>query len=543
MTEERALAFRTAGPLSPLQRVALVTAGLVGWRRQVAAILLGALAATALPPFDAVPVLLVAFPGLVWLEDGSADWRTSFAIGWSFGFGFFVAGLYWIGAALLVDAARFGWLLPFAVLGVPAGLGIFTGAALVACHVICHRGNIGGTARILVFAVAWTGAEYLRGHVLTGFPWNLVGYAWSGGLPGSLEILQATSLVGIYGLSLVTVLAAALPARAGDLAGKERWAAPVATLIIVLALFTWGRARLDGGEPANVPDVTLRLVQPSIAQSLKNDPSADPLTFRRMLALTASPAQARPTLVIWPEAGAPPFLGRDEAARHAIAAALPPGAIALVGTVRTDPPPLAAEHIWNSLEAIDKSGDVVATYDKSHLVPFGEYVPLRSVLPINKITPGTVDFSAGSGPRTIALPGVPPFSPLICYEAIFPGAVVDETHRPQWLLNITNDAWYGYSSGPFQHFAIARTRSVEEGLPLVRDGNNGISAVIDPYGRVIARLDLDDIGVLDADLPAALPPTLYARIGDWGFAALLLALLVIAAAPRLPRRTRPDPSG
>jgi len=183
-------------------------------------------------------------------------------------------------------------------------------------------------------------------------------------------------------------------------------------------------------------------------------------------------------------------------------------------------------------------GDILASYDKSHLVPFGEFVPLRSVLPINKITPGTIDFSAGPGPRTIALAGVPPFSPLICYEAIFPGAAVDENDRPDWLLNITNDAWYGYTSGPFQHFAIARTRAVEEGLPLVRNGNNGISGVVDPYGRIVRKFALDGVGVLDAPLPAKLPPTLYAQIGDWGFAGLLLALLAFAAAPRLPRGQR-----
>jgi apolipoprotein N-acyltransferase len=178
-----------------------------------------------------------------------------------------------------------------------------------------------------------------------------------------------------------------------------------------------------------------------------------------------------------------------------------------------------------------------------HLVPFGEYVPLRGLLPMNKITPGAIDFSAGPGPRTIAIPGVPPFSPLICYEAIFPGDVVDPLHRPDWLLNITNDAWYGLTSGPFQHLAIARVRAVEEGLPLVRDGNNGISAIFDPYGRVVARLDLDTVGALDASLPQPLPATLYARIGDGGFAGLVLLLLAIAGvlAPR-PGRRRPEPT-
>jgi apolipoprotein N-acyltransferase len=244
--------------------------------------------------------------------------------------------------------------------------------------------------------------------------------------------------------------------------------------------------------------------------------------------------------VIWPESGAPPFLEREPALRRAIAAAMPPGAIALVGTVRTDPAPEQPRHVWNSLEAVDGSGRVVAFYDKSHLVPFGEYVPLRGLLPINKITPGTTDFSAGDGPRTLAIPGVPPFSPLICYEAIFSDAVVDDSHRPRWLLNITNDAWYGFTSGPFQHLAIARVRAIEEGLPLVRDGNNGISAVFDPYGRELKRRDLDAIGVLDANLPEPLGPTIYSRIADAGFGAMLAALLALAAAQRAGRPRRPD---
>ncbi len=468
----------------------------------------------------------------------AAPTRAAFALGWSFGFGFFVAGLYWIGAALLVDVAQFGWLLPFAVLGVPAGLAIFTALALLASHVTCDRLNVGGTPRILVLVACWAAAEWLRGHVLTGFPWNLIGYAWSGDFPGGLFVLQAASSVGIYGLSLLTVLAASLPARFGDLSSERKYA-PYVAVVLVAALAAGGAVRLGHDEGADRAghELCVSSSPRSRRRSGTIRPPTPPISAA-MLALTGSPAAVPPKLVIWPEAGAPPFLERDAAARRAIAAAIPRDAIALVGTVRTDPPPLQPEHVWNSLEAIDAKGDILASYDKSHLVPFGEYVPLRSVLPINKITPGTIDFSAGPGPRTIALAGVPPFSPLICYEAIFPGAVVDESDRPDWLLNITNDAWYGYTSGPFQHFAIARMRAVEEGLPLVRDGNNGISGVVDPYGRIVRKFALDGVGVLDAPLPAKLPPTLYAQIGDWGFAGLLLALLAFAAAPRLPRGRR-----
>jgi apolipoprotein N-acyltransferase len=199
----------------------------------------------------------------------------------------------------------------------------------------------------------------------------------------------------------------------------------------------------------------------------------------------------------------------------------------ITGALRTNPLPGPIENFWNSIEALNDNGDIVARYDKAHLVPFGEYAPLRSLLPIDKITPGMADLSAGPGPRTIALPGLPRFAPLVCYEAIFPGAIIDKSDRPNWILNVTNDAWYGRSSGPYQHFAIARTRAVEEGLPLIRVANNGISAVVDPMGRVLARTHLDAIGYVDSALPAALPPTPYGQAGNW----MLLGLLVIAAVP------------
>jgi apolipoprotein N-acyltransferase len=521
------LAFHAAVPVAPLQHMALWTAELTGWRRLGVAWLLGALAAAALPPVDLTPLLAVSFSGLVWLADGDRRRRDAFLLGWSFGCGFFVAGLYWIAAALFIDIARFWWLVPFAVLGVPVGLGIFTGGALLAAFELRRRLALGGTARVLVLAAAWSLAEWLRGHVLTGFPWNLVGYAWSGGFPGSLALLQTTAVTGIYGLSLVTVIAAMLPATLGDL-GRLRRAPLIAALLLIALPAAGGAVRLAAGPPGMVPGVTLRLVQPAIAQTLRNDPSAELANFEREMALSRAPVAGKLSAVLWAESGGPPFLNRDPAARRAIIAAVPPGGLVIAGTVLTDPPPAVPRHIWNSLVAIDGSGEIVASYDKSHLVPFGEYVPLRGVLPIQKITPGAIDFSSGDGPRTLTAPGLPPVGPLICYEVIFPGAVVDPALRPGWLLNITNDAWYGFTSGPFQHFDIARVRAVEEGLPLVRVANSGISGVIDPYGRVTARLDLDAVGNLDAALPRALPPTLYARAGDAIYWALLLATLLAA---------------
>ena len=513
------------------------TAGLAGWRRHGVAACLGALAAAALSPVDMTPVLVISFSGLVWLMDGCAGRRDAALLGWSFGFGFFLAGLYWISAALFVDIAQFWWLVPLALFGVPAGFAIFTALATLIAHEATRRFGLLGTARVLVLAVAWVMVEWLRGHILTGFPWNLIGYAWAGAFPGAIAMLQLTAISGIYGLSLLTVLAAALPARLGDL-GRGRYGALAAAMMLIALPAAGGAWRLANAPRETVPGVTLRLVQPSIAQTIKNDPGALAQNFRRLLALSASRGADTVTAVVWPEAAAPPLLERFAEERQAIAKVIPPRGLLLTGAERAEPitgwPP---KHIWNSVVVLDEHGAIIATYDKAHLVPFGEYMPFRSILPMDAIAPGLGDLSAGPGPRTLALPGLPPVGPLVCYEAIFPGAVIDKANRPQWLLNVTNDAWYGVSSGPFQHLAIVRVRAVEEGLPLVRAANNGVSAVIDAYGRIsrgidgtrTARLDLDSIGVLDVPLPRALGPTPYERYRDEIFFAAALLILAVAA--------------
>ena len=484
-----------------------------------------------MPPLDVTPALLVAFPGLLWLDEGSAGYGASFRLGWTFGFGFFLAGLYWIAAAMFVDIGRFWWLVPFAAAGLPAALAIYTGLVLFGTKLATRRWRLPAAARVVAFAIAWTAAEWARGHLFTGLPWNLIGYAWSGGFPGAGAMLQSTAVVGIYGLSFLTVLAFSLPAllhglRQSALASGPGWAPAVWTVLLIALPAAGGGWRL-AVTPTTPTETRLRLVQPSIPQTLKWDPAAARDNFRRLLDLSAASVQAPLTAVVWPEAATPYLLERDAAARRAIASVVPKGGYLLTGALRANPPPAPVERIWNSIEALDGNGQIVAAYDKAHLVPFGEYMPFHDILPIAKITPGTMDFSAGLGPRTLALPGLPPFAPMVCYEAIFPAAVVDESNRPAWLLNVTNDAWYGRSSGPYQHFAIARTRAVEEGLPLVRVANNGISAVVDPLGRILARTDLDTIGYVDAALPAPVGRTIYAYAGNWTLAALLL----VAAVP------------
>jgi apolipoprotein N-acyltransferase len=516
---------------TPLCRLAHRLANMSGWRRYGLACLLGIAATAALPPIDLTPLLLVAFPGLLWLDEGSAGAWASFRLGCAFGFGFFVSGLYWIAAALFVDIGSFWWLVPFAVAGLPAAFALYIGLVLLATNLAVKHLRLPSAARVVAFAIAWSMAEWVRGHAFTGLPWNLIGYAWSGGFPGAILMLQSTAWVGIYGLGFLTVLAASLPAVFGTpallpLSLGRRLAPAIAAGLLILLPSLAGGIRLAAA-PTTESGIWLRIVQPSIPQTMKWDPTAAQRNFRLLLDLSSAPAAHQIAAVVWPEAATPYLLGRDATHRREIGGIASGRGYVITGAVRTAPASGPVGQIWNSLEAVNANAEIVATYDKTHLVPFGEYVPFRDALPLQKITPGNLDYSAGPGPRTIELSGLPPFAPLICYEAIFPGAIVDENDRPAWLLNITNDAWYGRSSGPFQHFAIARTRAVEEGMPLVRVANNGISGIVDATGRVVARIDFDTVGYADLPLPAAAGETLYARAGDWIFLMLLLLALPV----------------
>jgi apolipoprotein N-acyltransferase len=517
---------------TPLCRLAQELGALTGWRRYGLALLLGIVLAGAMPPVDMTPLIFIAFPGLLWLDEGSSSAWASARLGYVFGLGFFVAGLYWIAAALFVDIARFWWALPFAVLGLPAAMAVYSAAALGLTRLATVRFELPAVARLCLFAVAWSASEWARGHFFTGLPWNLTGYVWSGAFPGSLAMLQSVAWIGIYGLSLATVFTAALPALLGTpllvpMTTLRRAAPAIATVLLLAVPLLAGAARLLLLPPSET-DTWLRLVQPSIPETLKWDPAAAEANFRRLIELSSAKPEHPLAAVLWPEAASTFLLDRDARHRDAIAAVAPKGGYVITGALRGSPPPGPVTAVWNSVEAIDPGGLIRARYDKAHLVPFGEYMPLSDVLPIKKITPGSIDLSAGPGPQTVSLPGLAAFSPIVCYEVIFPGAVIDAAARPAWILNVTNDAWYGRSSGPYQHFAIARARAVEEGLPLVRVANNGISGVIDPVGRVVAHTGLDAIGYADVALPAAASPTLYGAAGDWIYLAMLLLGLVPA---------------
>jgi apolipoprotein N-acyltransferase len=480
---------------------------LTGWRRRGALILLGAVAALALPPVGLVPVLLVAVPGLIWLLDAAGDRRGAFGAGWWWGLGWFCAGLYWIANALLIEPEKFGWMVPFATVGLSGVLACFTGLATL----LVRLTGVSGVGRVPVLAGAWTLCEWLREWVLSGFPWNPLGSVWD----AAPAVLQVGSLAGVFGLSLLTVLVFGLPAVLADYAPRRwRLAAVAVAVLLVAGAAVWGVIRLAA--PAEmVPATRLRLVQAAVAQ---RHMWRDDLRESQLLdhvELSRGPGWEGITHVVWPETAAPFVLDMDPGHRALVATAAPAGGMVLTGAPRVTAPGELPFQVWNSLMAIDGAAQIHGIYDKAHLVPFGEYVPMRQWLPIAKITQGGTDFSAGPGPRTLELPGLPPVSVMICYESIFPGEIVARDHkRPGWLLTVTNDAWFGNSAGPYQHLAAGRMRAIEEGLPLVRAANSGISAVFDAMGREVASLGLGRRGVVDAPLPKPLEPTLYARFGN-----------------------------
>ena len=525
-----AAATREPTAAAPLARLAGRTARLSGWRRLAVAALLGAATALALPPVYLVPLMVPAVAGLLWLAAGTMRARSAFWVGWAFGLGHFSAGLYWIGIAFFVDAARHAWMMPFAVLGLAAGLAIFKGAMLAALRALPLWDRPNSTAqawgRVLALAALWTLAEWVRGQVLTGFPWNLAATVW-GFWPAAQ---QTAALIGAWGLSLLTVLAAGLPALLGWTHGRRAaWTGAGMALCVVAVVIGGGLMRLQVAPAPGTQvhdDVRLRLVQPGIPQHLKWRDDLRLQHVRKHIDLSRRPGFDSRTHVIWPETAVPYFLSRQPDLRRRLARAAPAGGALLTGAPRMSEQ--GGRRVFhNSLLALGPDGATLGSYDKVHLVPFGEYVPLRQYLPLPKLTQGASDFTPGDGHGALAIDGLPPFSVLICYEAIFPQEVVKPGTRPAWLLNVTNDAWFGVSSGPHQHLASARLRAIEQGLPLVRAANTGISVIVDPWGRTLERLNLQRVGILDGPLPQAIAGgTPYARFGD--LPALLLTFGVLA---------------
>jgi len=478
----------------------------------------GLMMALGQAPFALWPVAMGGLVGLTWLVSRAESPRRAAWLAWAGGAGQFALALSWIVEPFLVDIARDGWLAPFGTIGLAGGLALFWGLA----GAFAGWAGRGPQSRALAFAVSLAAVELARGYVLTGFPWALPGHIWIG-----TPLMQTASIFGQYGLTLATTLAAALPLLLPF--GPGRAAGAALAFLLGAGAGMWGAARLEAPLPAAADAPQIRLVQPNAAQRLKWRPDMIPVFWQRLLDFTAAPSDPPPDLVIWPETAAPFLLNRAGEALGIISEAAG-GIPVVVGVERRD-----AHRTFNSLAVIGPGGRVEGLYDKHHLVPFGEYIPMASVLGRLGLKGLAADdvlgFAAGPGPQVLDLgPRLGMALPLICYEAVFP----QDLHagmRPDWLLQITNDAWFGAWSGPYQHLALARLRAVEQGLPLLRAANTGVSAVIDAHGQIVESLPLGESGYLTAPLPVALPETLYARTGDWpvllvvagGLAALVAA--------------------
>lgn len=513
-----------------MHRIAAWIAGLTGWPRRIAAFLAGAASALAFAPFFLWYALFVTLPVLVWLIDGRCAgeaaarkraWSAAEA-GWFFGFGYFLAGLYWVGNSFLVEADVFAWLLPFPVLGLPAGLALFHAAGCALAGLLWRP----GPARLPAFTLGLALAEFARGHLFTGLPWNTLGYA----VTANDAMMQWAALFGAYGLTFIALALFAAPAgivepgRPVTMTGRFY---ALAMLCVFAGGWAWGANRLANAQGGAVAGISLRIVQPNIAQREKWVPENAPRVFRTYLEVTrdGGGAEAKPmdgtTHVIWPESALPFPLADTTEALAAIAQTLPEGTRLITGQARAldiagPDGRLAGRDVYNSVFVMNDGARITHIYDKLHLVPFGEYLPFQGALEaigLEQLTRVRGGFTPGKGRRYVDAQGTPPFVPLICYEVIFPHAIRPEGARPQWLLNVTNDAWFGDSTGPWQHLHQARVRAVEQGLPLVRAANTGVSAVIDGYGRIVAALALGEQGTIDAKLPRALPETPFLRAG------------------------------
>jgi apolipoprotein N-acyltransferase len=505
----------------------------------------GAAAALAHPPFGLMPGLL-GYALLMFLAERSTSVRGGFWMGWLAGFAYFFISCWWVAEAFLIDPAQ-AWMAPFAASLLPIGLGLFWGAATA----LYRRVRPGGVKRVLFFAALFCLLEWLRGHVLTGFPWNPAGASWKAGSAGS----QFASVAGVYGLSLVTVAAAA--AFAPLLAAgprKARFGAAVLGGLVFAGLMLGGAVRLSQAQLA-LTDTVVRIVQADVPQESKWTPEAYRGIVDRYVNLTARPGAVTPDLIIWPEGALPASAnqvfapGAPEA--EAIARAVQPGQSLILGLGRGLPDASAPDGVryFNSLFVLTDQGDsglrITGTYDKYRLVPFGEYLPAGRVLGalgVRSLTHMPTDFSPGPRPAPIGIPGAPRAQPLICYESLYPGFTPAGADRPEWIINISNDAWFGRSSGPLQHLNLASYRAIETGLPVVRSTPTGVSAMIDPWGRVVGdqRLDPGESGVIDARLPRPTAPTLYGRFGDLLFWLGALAGLSVGVPwRRLAHRLKP----
>ncbi|RLJ41249.1 apolipoprotein N-acyltransferase [Litoreibacter meonggei] len=491
-----------------MMRRAFRPAARPSWAHFASAVGFGALGALGQAPWSLWPVALLGFAGLIWLYKNVTSAPKAAWVGWAGGVGYFAVALFWLVEPFLVDIARHGWMAPFALFFMAGGLALLWATAFGVAR------RIGG---VIALIVLWTAMEMLRSVLFTGFPWATIGHIWS-----DHPIIQLAALGGTPVLTFLT-----LAISAGPSARKIHVGLIIA---VVLLLASWGYgAQQLATNAAQKTGKIVRLIQPNAAQHLKWDPEHVGEFLQRAVDLTAAPADTKPDLIVWPETSVPYPLNEAPTVLEAISRAAGGQPIIVGGNDRV-------EDGWrNTLTLLGPDGGRVQTYHKYHLVPFGEYIPFGETLSQFGIR-GMASrdgggFSKGSGPKLIELPGIGAALPLICYELIFPRSFRGLA-RPNLLLQITNDAWFGNISGPYQHLAQARIRAVEQGLPLIRAANTGISAVIDPWGRITAHTKLNEASYLDANLPAPTQPTWYSRLHDWPVQALLTLLLIWRIAAR-----------
>ena len=506
----------------------------------------GLLAALAHPPWGFLPGLL-GFGVLMRQLDRLGSpwrWRGAFGLGWLAGVGYFIPSLIWLAQPFQVDADAQGWMAPFAVALMAMAMALFWGAAALVYRLVARR----GPSRVLLFAAAFALFEWLRGHVLTGLPWDLPGESWRAGSAPS----QAAALVGAYGLTWLTLAAAAAPFTA--LEGRSGRIVALGGVGVVAGLYAFGAARFAEAVPADPHAPRVRIVQAKVEQESKYDRRIFTSIVSRYVALTGRPPTngRAPDIVVWPEGAIPAaldeYLGRGAWPRDLIAGALRPGQTLILGGYRYGTQANGTPVTYNSLAALRAETDgpaVVGLYDKFRLVPFGEFMPLDSVATrwgIKQFVHVGDGFTPGPPPRPLKIPGLPTVQPLICYESLFPGFTREGGEasgvRAAWIANISNDAWFGKGVGPRQHLNLASYRAIEEGLPMIRATPTGVSAIIDAYGRIVPgeSLGLGAYGVVDGDLPPALAPTLFNRLGDTPFLVMLIVSLSGAAIPGRAKR-------
>lgn len=519
-----------------------------GWKRAFLSFGAGALSALAMPPFDAFPILFLTFPVLVWLMDATAadparglpgKLLAAFSTGWWFGFGYMLAGLWWIGHAFLVEADAFAWLMPVAVLLLPAGLAVFFGVGTVVARTFWKE----GWQRIAALAFGLGLSEYLRGTLMTGFPWNSIGIA---AMPTPL-LMQKISVLGLYGVNVLAILVFAAPALLAPRIARRSSRFTLVAVALVAADVVFGAVRLAAIPPAMVDGVSLRLVQPAINQAEKWSAEMESRNFKLLMDLSVTatsaekPGLSGTSLMIWPETAFPFLLTQRRDALALLGAMIPPGTVLVAGAVRIEPPASGQKRElgFNSAFTINSDGEISGAADKMHLVPFGEYLPFQDYaesIGLQQLTQLRGGFTPGSGRILLDGGTAGKFLPLICYEIIFPGELGSRARRPGFIVNLTNDAWFGMTPGPFQHWRQAVLRGVEEGLPVVRAANTGISSVSDPVGRIVEKMPLGVRGVVDSSLPVALASTFYSQYGNTLFFTILAALLALSLIPFRPRQ-------